>query len=473
MIACMLGRCSTLLITVVAGLALLAGLAPPAAAAEPVPTTLALAVPGGYADRPTEVVATLTSAADGTPVAGAPVTLERRSGGSWTAVATVVTDAAGRAASRAVLSRQPADNAFRAVFAGDATYAASGSGPVTAPLVERTSQVRVTGPRRVVDERGVPIGVLWRTGNGEAVAGVVELFRKDRGGRWRLARTLRTDEEGRAEVVVRPRVDTAWRARATGTAWAARATSGVHRIDNVPPGDPVRLPAGAPRPRVGLPAQPRATGPGANVTVDRIPDGVWRSMVGRSWHPGCPVGRAGLRLVRVNYWGYDGYRHRGEVVAAASAAGRMGAALAAMHDRRLPIRSMYRVDRFGWSARLQGADDYRSMAAGNTSAFNCRWVVGRPGVRSPHSYGRSLDVNPWENPYRASHGWTPNGWWVSRTHPLVAWRSSSHPVVRLMAAHGLRWTYGRSDNHHFDAVGGSGRAVPAPVERACGAAVCH
>ena len=32
------------------------------------------------------------------------------------------------------------------------------------------------------------------------------------------------------------------------------------------------------------------------------------------------------------------------------------------------IRAMYREDRFGWSRRLQGANDYRSMAAGNTSA---------------------------------------------------------------------------------------------------------
>ena len=65
---------------------------------------------------------------------------------------------------------------------------------------------------------------------------------------------------------------------------------------------------------------------------------------------------------------------------------------------------MYRVDRFGYSSRLRGGDDYASMAAGNTSVFNCRDVVNRPGVRSPHSYGRALDVNTWENPYRSARG---------------------------------------------------------------------
>ena len=78
---------------------------------------------------------------------------------------------------------------------------------------------------------------------------------------------------------------------------------------------------------------------------------------------------------------------------------------------------MYRVDRFGWGHRSRGGDDYASMAAGNTSAFNCRDVVGRPGVRSPHSYGRSLDVNTWENPYRSAQGTVPNTWWQGALAP--------------------------------------------------------
>ena len=95
----------------------------------------------------------------------------------------------------------------------------------------------------------------------------------------------------------------------------------------------------------------------------------------------------------------------------------MGGALAEMYRKKLPIRAMYRVDRFGWSSRVRGGDDYRSMAAGNTSAFNCRDVVGKPGVRSPHSYGRSLDLNTWENPYRSRQGTVPNTWWMGALAP--------------------------------------------------------
>ncbi|WP_435745572.1 M15 family metallopeptidase [Nocardioides sp. SYSU DS0663] len=474
------GNLGKTLVAAAVAWAALAGLAGPPAAAEPepeppapAPTSLTLTAERGYADRPTDLVATLVTATDGAPVTDVSVELERRTGGAWTPFGTARTDEAGRAGWRAVLSRRPAHNVFRATWAGDATYAGSASEAVAVPLRRWDSEVVLTGPARVRDGRPAVLRVRWRTSEGEPVPGKVRLVRRVGPGAWRLATVLRTDAEGRAQWRVRTRSDTRWRARATGTPWAGRAWSDVLRIDHLPPGSPVRLPAGAPRPRVTLPPQPLATGKGPQLRISRIPDGVWASMVGRSWHRGCPVGRAGLRLVRVNYWDFDGYRRRGEVVAAASAAGRMGAALAAMHERRLPIRSMYRVDRFGWSSRLQGADDYRSMAADNTSAFNCRWVVGRPGIRSPHSYGRSLDVNPWENPYRASHGWTPNAWWVSRSHPRVAWRSGSHPVVALMRSHGLRWTYGRSDMHHFDAAYGAGRTAPRRLPPACDVEVCH
>jgi hypothetical protein len=128
------------------------------------------------------------------------------------------------------------------------------------------------------------------------------------------------------------------------------------------------------------------------------------------------------------------------------------------------------VDRFGYSSRLRGGDDYASMAAGNTSVFNCRDVVNRPGIRSPHSYGRAIDVNTWENPYRSARGIVPNPWWQSRSHPRVAWRSASHRVVAIMGRHGLRWTYGLGDTQHFDARAGNGRYAVIPPE--CGG-VCE
>jgi D-alanyl-D-alanine carboxypeptidase len=45
-----------------------------------------------------------------------------------------------------------------------------------------------------------------------------------------------------------------------------------------------------------------------------------------------------------------------------------------------------------------GGDDRRSMAANNTSAYNCRRVAGTTHWSS-HAYGAAVDVNPVQNPY--------------------------------------------------------------------------
>ncbi len=451
-----------LLVALLAGTLL--GLAPsPAQAAA---SELTLSLPGGYADQDAVVGVHLV---DGEPVAGATVVVRRRVAGTWRVVGQVVTDAGGRGSLTVTRARRAADNAFRATYAGDGTHAPADTGVRAMPLRRRQSVVTLTGPRRLVDERSATLQVEWRAGNGEPVHGAVRVFRRDPGSTWRRVATRSTGADGLVRMTVRPRTDTTWRIVAPGLDWVAGDVSADLAIDNVPPGEPVVMPRGAPKPRISLPKQQRAVGGGPNPVVQRIPGAVWRSMTGRSWHSGCPVGRAGLRLIRVNYWGYDGYRYRGEVVAATGAADNMARALAAMYRGGFPIRAMYRVDRFGWSKKLRGANDYKSMAAGNTSGFNCRDVVNRPGVRSPHSYGRSLDVNTWENPYRSATGLVPNSWWQSRSHPRIAWRSGSHGVVRIMRRYGLRWTYGTGDTQHFDVGGGARKMLPP----GCQDSVCH
>lgn len=454
-----LGSRLSLLLVVVS---LAVGFSPPLGASAADSAHLTVTAPPAYAGQSTTVTMTLTDAA-GAPVAGATIVLERSTGGVWRPAATVVTGADGRATAPQQLARTREDNTVRATYAGP-----SGSEPTTTvatlPLLRRASVVTLSGPRRVVDERSVALRVSWRTGGGEPVAGPA-VVQVRRGGAWRAFAAVTTGSDGRAAVRATPRRDTRWRVVARALDWVAGDVSGVLAIDNVPPGAPVALPAAAPSPRRRLPAQAHAVGAGPNLAISPIGDATWRQMVGRTWHSGCPVGRASLRLVRVNYWDYRGYRRRGELVANASAARGMGNALAAMYRHQLPIRAMYRVDRFGWSSRSRGGDDYASMAAGNTSAFNCRDVTGRPGRRSPHAWGRSLDINTWENPYRSARGIVPNRWWQPHSHPRVAWRSRSHLVVRLMARYGMRWTYGNGDTQHFDYVGSHARAAVAP--RAC------
>jgi hypothetical protein len=451
-----------------------------ASAADLEPTTVTVTTPpASYAGQPAAVAFTLTTGTPAAPLGSQPVTVERRTAGVWTTVGTVTTDPAGAGSAPVTTAKTPADNVVRVTYPGDETHAAA-QALVSIPLRRRAGRVAVSGPARVVDERSARLTVTWRADDGTGVAGRVVLQVADRKvvrkrkrkvvqWRWRTATVLTTDARGVATYTARPRVDTRWRAVAGALPWVSGGTSAVHALDNRPPGVPVRLPKAAPKPKRRLGTQPHAVGTGPNAVITAIPTATWRGMVGRTWHSGCPVGRDGLRLIRINYWDYTGYRRRGEIVVADEVAGQTAAALADLYRHRIPLRSLVREDRFGWSSRLHGADDYKSMAAGNSSGFNCRGVVGNPSVTSPHAYGRAVDLNTWENPYRSAQGTVPNRWWASRSNPRVAWRSSSHVVVRIMASHGFRWTYGVGDSQHFDAVpSGASRAILAR----CGLAVC-
>ncbi|GAB3996583.1 M15 family metallopeptidase [Nocardioides marmoraquaticus] len=354
-----------------------------------------------------------------------------------------------------VVRRPALASLLLALIVGPLAAPAGADEPDPAPGPVATT-LRLTAPAKVVDEKSATLAATWRTADGAPVVGGSLVFEQKSGTTWKAAGRRTSGDDGTARLEVAPRTDSVWRVRgaagsSAGVAWRA-ATSGTAAIDNVPPGTPVRL--DGPRP-TRLAAQARASGAGVNAVVTTVPTSTWRSMVGRSWHQGCPVGRSGLRLLRFNYWAFDGYRRRGELVMSSAVVHRAAAALGDMYRADLPLRSVYRVDRFGWSKRLRGADDYKSMRADNTSAFNCRDVVNRPGVRSPHASGRAIDMNPWENPYRSRTGWVPNTYWVDRSHPRVAWRSLQHPVVKIWRDHGFRWTYGTGDSQHWD-----GRRAP-------------
>ena len=112
-----------------------------------------------------------------------------------------------------------------------------------------------------------------------------------------------------------------------------------------------------------------------------------------TWRAGCPVGPAQLRTIRISYWGFDAERHIGRLVVRRTVTGDVAAAFRSLYRARFPIRRMVPVSAY------RGSDD-ASMAADNTSAFNCRRAVGSStGSWSEHAYGEAVDVNPVENPY--------------------------------------------------------------------------
>jgi D-alanyl-D-alanine carboxypeptidase len=187
-------------------------------------------------------------------------------------------------------------------------------------------------------------------------------------------------------------------------------------------------------------------------TVSRIDAPTRERMSGVSWRPGCPVGLSDLRLLRVAHWGFDGRVHRGRLVVHRRHGRAMLGVMRRLYRLRFPIRRMRLVDAYG-------ADDRRSMAADNTSAFNCRFVAGTTRW-SEHAYGRAIDVNPVENPYVTDSGYVspPAGArFARRSRRARGLIHGNGPVVAAFAAAGWEWGGDwpwPKDYQHFSATGG-------------------
>jgi hypothetical protein len=171
-----------------------------------------------------------------------------------------------------------------------------------------------------------------------------------------------------------------------------------------------------------------------------------------SYHPGCPVTPAGLRLVRLTYWGFDGRPHTGLIVVSRRVTDDVIVVFRRLYQARFPIRRMVPVSAY------RGSDD-ASMAADNTSGFNCRRAVGsRTGGWSMHAYGEAIDVNPVENPYvLGSRVLPPSGRrFLDRGRRLGGMAVDGGVLVNAFAAVGWKWGgrwTGPRDYQHFSTTG--------------------
>jgi hypothetical protein len=186
-------------------------------------------------------------------------------------------------------------------------------------------------------------------------------------------------------------------------------------------------------------------------TSERITGELRDRIVGSSWHAGCPVGLDDLRVLRLDRWGFDGKPHRGTLVVHRRYARDVIQAFRTLFEERFPIRRMRLVDAYG-------ADDDRSMAANNTSAFNCRAVTGG-SAWSQHSYGWAIDINPIQNPYVTGGGTVlpPAGAaYVDRSKDAKGLIRAGGVVVKAFADIGWGWGGNWSsikDYQHFSKTG--------------------
>jgi hypothetical protein len=200
-----------------------------------------------------------------------------------------------------------------------------------------------------------------------------------------------------------------------------------------------------------LPVPAPAAKSGFRGSIERISPALARTMTGVSWRPGCPVGLAELRVVTATYHGFDGRDRSGRVIVNRDVAQQVLGVLRRLYDDGFPIRQMAPVDAYG------GNDD-RSVAADNTSAFNCRTVEGTRRY-SEHAYGLAIDVNPIENPYVTRAGTTEHRAsrpYLRRSPFRPGMAAEGHALVRAFDAIGWGWGgrwSGTKDYQHFSASG--------------------
>jgi hypothetical protein len=166
-----------------------------------------------------------------------------------------------------------------------------------------------------------------------------------------------------------------------------------------------------------------------------------------SYRAGCPVRPERLRTVHVTTWGFDGRPSEGSIVVSRRVAPAVVTVFRRLWEERFPIRRLRPVSAY------RGSDD-ASMAADNTSGFNCRFVGGTSRW-SMHAYGEAIDVNPVENPYVQGSRVSPAAGraFLDRSPYRPGMAVVDGVLVRAFASVGWKWGAPFGDYQHFSTTG--------------------
>lgn len=175
-------------------------------------------------------------------------------------------------------------------------------------------------------------------------------------------------------------------------------------------------------------------------------------MRGVTWRPGCPVPLGDLRLLTVRHWDFAGQVRSGRLVVHKSVTADLAGVFERLFAARFPIARMQPIEQYG-------GNDWQSIEANNSSAFNCRQRTDSPGEWSQHSYGTALDLNPIQNPYVTVRGTTSHRasvTYLDRGNVRAGMLTRNSVAVRAFADIG--WTWGGvwappRDYQHFSANG--------------------
>ena len=200
-------------------------------------------------------------------------------------------------------------------------------------------------------------------------------------------------------------------------------------------------------PATSTPSSPTTVGGG--VEIGEVPTAQWAAMKrARMVRPECPVQRRSqLRRIDVPFIDFNGNPQQGHLIVRRDAAESVARIFTRLYEMQFPIRRMQGVEAYN-------GDVYKSLAADNTSSYNCRRAgqINAPFSQSPHANGRAVDINPVENPWKDPRCtcWSPTGKYAERD-PGPGKILKNDRVWRTFDAEGWIWqNIDVPDYMHFD-----------------------
>lgn len=155
--------------------------------------------------------------------------------------------------------------------------------------------------------------------------------------------------------------------------------------------------------------------------------------------------RSTLSLISVQHLSFDGSVRCGQLIVHCDLATEVVEIFRELLSLRFPIEKIVPMPTYNW-------DDNASMEDNNSSAFNYRLIDGTDRL-SNHSFGRSVDINPKQNPYVKGSVILPKTGVYDPSKPGTFVTGSE--AVKAFTSRGFEWGgnwVSLKDRHHFEKI---------------------
>ena len=125
--------------------------------------------------------------------------------------------------------------------------------------------------------------------------------------------------------------------------------------------------------------------------IKTIDENYAKTMENISYHKNCPVPINDLRIVNIKYLDFNKTVSYGDLIVHKDVAFEVSEIFEELFKINYPIQQIIPIEKYN-------GDDFESIEANNTSAFNCRKAEASKKY-SKHSFGKAIDINPIQNPY--------------------------------------------------------------------------